>query len=179
MWADSTAESRSSRALQGRGLATALRGSCGARGRFCGHSTSRARKSSGATLKKVAERTSALPCDVSKGAEVRSAVEKVVEAHGHLDVRVNSAGVGLIRSMAEASEEEFDRLAAIDLWGIWLRCKDESLTQKPEERSRCQRRFHAQSRYHAAVRSLGGDDGKVSSRELSLSSGGIHENAGS
>jgi hypothetical protein len=74
-------------------------------------------------IEKVVGRASALPCDVGKGAEVRSTVEKVVEAHGQLDILVNSAGVGSNRPVAEASEEEFDRLAAIDLRGMWLCCK--------------------------------------------------------
>ncbi|HUZ45206.1 MAG TPA: SDR family oxidoreductase [Terriglobia bacterium] len=61
--------------------------------------------------------------DVSKSEEVCSVVERVVREHGRIDVMVNSAGVGLVRPVAEASEEEFDRLAAIDLRGLWLCCK--------------------------------------------------------
>jgi NAD(P)-dependent dehydrogenase (short-subunit alcohol dehydrogenase family) len=68
-------------------------------------------------------RTCVLPADISKAAEVRAAMDRVVAEHQRLDVLVNSAGVGLVRSVVEASEEEFDRLASIDLRGLWLCCK--------------------------------------------------------
>jgi NAD(P)-dependent dehydrogenase (short-subunit alcohol dehydrogenase family) len=66
---------------------------------------------------------SVLRADVSKSEEVRSAIEEVVRRHQRLDVLVNSAGIGLIRPVAEATEAEFDRLASIDLRGMWLCCK--------------------------------------------------------
>ena len=62
-------------------------------------------------------------CDVSQATEVRSAVEQAVGEFGRLDALVNSAGIGLIRPVAEATEEEYDRVASIDLRGMWLCCK--------------------------------------------------------
>jgi len=64
-----------------------------------------------------------LRCDVSRPSDVRSAIEQVAVNHGTPDVLVNSAGIGMIRPVADASEEEFDRVAAIDLRGLWLCCK--------------------------------------------------------
>jgi NAD(P)-dependent dehydrogenase (short-subunit alcohol dehydrogenase family) len=66
---------------------------------------------------------SVVRCDVSSSEEVRSAFEQVVREHGRIDTLVTNAGIGLIRPVAEASEEEFDRLASIDLRGLWLCCK--------------------------------------------------------
>ncbi len=61
--------------------------------------------------------------DVTQAEDVRSAMDGVIREHGRIDVLVNSAGVGLVREVAEASEAEFDRLVAIDLRGVWLCCK--------------------------------------------------------
>lgn len=47
-------------------------------------------------------------CDVSQPSDVRSAIEQVAVTRGTLDVLVNSAGIGMIRAVADASEEEFD-----------------------------------------------------------------------
>ncbi len=61
--------------------------------------------------------------DVSRSDNVRRAIDMVVDEHEHLDILVNNAGIGLIRPVAEASEEEFDQLASVDLRGMWLCCK--------------------------------------------------------
>lgn len=61
--------------------------------------------------------------DVSRPDNVRRAIDMVVDEREHLDILVNNAGIGLIRPVAEASEEEFDQLASIDLRGMWLCCK--------------------------------------------------------
>ncbi len=68
-------------------------------------------------------RASVVRADVSRSDDVRRAIDRVVEEHNRLDILVNNAGIGLIRPVAEASEEEFDRLASVDLRGMWLCCK--------------------------------------------------------
>jgi meso-butanediol dehydrogenase / (S,S)-butanediol dehydrogenase / diacetyl reductase len=61
--------------------------------------------------------------DVSVAAEVRSVMEQMIEEHKRIDILVNNAGIGLIRPVADATEQEFDHLMSIDLRGLWLCCK--------------------------------------------------------
>lgn len=63
----------------------------------------------------------ALQADVSDSAGVARLFDTVMEAFGRLDVAVNNAGVSsAARGFEETSEEEFDRLIAVNLKGVWL-----------------------------------------------------------
>src|SRR6266849_1541602 len=64
--------------------------------------------------------------DVSKAAEVQSLVQKTVEKYGRLDIAFNNAGIeGSWISIADQSEEEWDRTIDINLKGTWLCLKFE------------------------------------------------------
>ena len=63
----------------------------------------------------------ALRADVSKRADVEAAVEATSEAFGGLDILVNNAGVAHTRGpLAAVSEEEFDRVLAVNVKSIFL-----------------------------------------------------------
>jgi NAD(P)-dependent dehydrogenase (short-subunit alcohol dehydrogenase family) len=66
-------------------------------------------------------------CDVSASSEVKAAVEKVVATYGRLDCGFNNAGIesGLVAKTADMSEEDFDRVIAVNLKGVWLCMKYE------------------------------------------------------
>jgi len=66
-------------------------------------------------------------CDVSVSSEVKAAVEKVVATYGRLDCGFNNAGIesGLVAKTADMSEEDFDRVIAVNLKGVWLCMKYE------------------------------------------------------
>jgi NAD(P)-dependent dehydrogenase (short-subunit alcohol dehydrogenase family) len=67
--------------------------------------------------------------DVSKSAEVEAAVAKAVETFGCLDCAFNNAGIGGAGKLThEYSEQEWDRVIAINLTGVWL-CMKAELTQ--------------------------------------------------
>lgn len=65
----------------------------------------------------------AVSCDVSRAADVQSAVRKVVETFGKLNVLVNNAGVLHVSTVEEIPEEEWDRLIDINLKGPFLMCR--------------------------------------------------------
>jgi NAD(P)-dependent dehydrogenase (short-subunit alcohol dehydrogenase family) len=65
--------------------------------------------------------------DVSKAAQVEALVGRAVEAHGRLDYAFNNAGIeGLMATnTADYPEEDWDRVIAINLTGVWLCMKHE------------------------------------------------------
>jgi NAD(P)-dependent dehydrogenase (short-subunit alcohol dehydrogenase family) len=63
------------------------------------------------------------PCDVSKGEDVAAVFESIEEQFGKVDVLVNNAGVLSYGDAVELSEEEWDRVMAVNVKGPWLCAK--------------------------------------------------------
>lgn len=62
--------------------------------------------------------------DVSNSEDVRSLVVAAVEGFGKLDIMYNNAGIGGGEgSIIDCPEEQFDRIIAVDLKGVWLGMK--------------------------------------------------------
>ena len=62
----------------------------------------------------------AVRCDVSDDAQVEAMVEQAVAAFGRLDAAYNNAGVqNVLAETADATREDFDRVLAINLRGVW------------------------------------------------------------
>ena len=71
-------------------------------------------------------RALAVRCDVSRAEDVKAALDKAVEAFGRLDCAFNNAGVEQpITATADLTEEEWDRIVAINLRGVFLCMKYE------------------------------------------------------
>jgi NAD(P)-dependent dehydrogenase (short-subunit alcohol dehydrogenase family) len=65
-------------------------------------------------------------CDVARAPEAEALVETAVKTFGRLDCAFNNAGIsGQIARTADESEENFDRVIAINLRGVWLCMKYE------------------------------------------------------
>lgn len=62
-------------------------------------------------------------CDVTSPEACQRAVKQVTEAFGHIDILVNCAGVIVRKSVVELSEDEWDRVIAVNLKGTFLMCK--------------------------------------------------------
>lgn len=65
-------------------------------------------------------------CDVSQPAQVEAMVKAAVDGFGRLDYAVNNAGIsGQPCGIVTCVEEEWERVLAIDLKGVWLCMKYE------------------------------------------------------
>jgi NAD(P)-dependent dehydrogenase (short-subunit alcohol dehydrogenase family) len=61
-----------------------------------------------------------LACDVSREADCEAAVAAAIARHGRLDVLVNDAAIGLGKPLLDCSPEEWDRVLAVNLTGVFL-----------------------------------------------------------
>ncbi|MGY1495798.1 SDR family NAD(P)-dependent oxidoreductase [Streptomyces sp. QTS52] len=62
----------------------------------------------------------AVPTDVSDGASVQALFDACLEEYGRLDVLVNNAGVTAQVSLAETTEDDWDRIFDINARGMFL-----------------------------------------------------------
>jgi NAD(P)-dependent dehydrogenase (short-subunit alcohol dehydrogenase family) len=80
--------------------------------------------SAAAALVKAGRRALAIPCDVRRPEAVRAMVEKTVAAFGRLDVLFANAGVGSASRLVETSDEEWERVHAVNERGVFLSCRE-------------------------------------------------------
>jgi 3-oxoacyl-[acyl-carrier protein] reductase len=77
-----------------------------------------------AVARTIGNNAIALRCDVSKKADIAGTVEETLSAFGALDVLVNNAGATHVnKPMLEISEDEFDRIYAINVKGVFFGCQ--------------------------------------------------------
>jgi NAD(P)-dependent dehydrogenase (short-subunit alcohol dehydrogenase family) len=62
-------------------------------------------------------------CDVAESADNEALVARVVERYGRLDFAHNNAGIGVHRPLHETTDEDFDRVIAVNLRGTFLGMK--------------------------------------------------------
>ncbi|QOV91936.1 SDR family NAD(P)-dependent oxidoreductase [Humisphaera borealis] len=59
-----------------------------------------------------------LATDVSQSAQCQQAVGRIVAEHGRLDVLVNNAGIGHVGTILNTTEQDLDRLLAVNVKGV-------------------------------------------------------------
>jgi NAD(P)-dependent dehydrogenase (short-subunit alcohol dehydrogenase family) len=68
----------------------------------------------------------AVSCDVTRGDDITAALNAAVERFGRLDIAFNNAGIEQpVKPAAEISDEEWDRLVAVNLRGAFLSMRHE------------------------------------------------------
>jgi NAD(P)-dependent dehydrogenase (short-subunit alcohol dehydrogenase family) len=77
----------------------------------------------------------AVVCDVSDDAQVQAMVKQTVATFGRLDAAYNNAGIqNVLAETADSPRDDYDRVMAINLRGVWS-CMKFELQQMREQRS--------------------------------------------
>jgi NAD(P)-dependent dehydrogenase (short-subunit alcohol dehydrogenase family) len=63
-------------------------------------------------------------CDVTSRAELRDLVARVLASHGRIDVLVNGAGVNSATPFLDISDEEMERVVAVNQFGVMRACQE-------------------------------------------------------
>jgi 3-oxoacyl-[acyl-carrier protein] reductase len=74
-------------------------------------------------IQKNGEEILALPCDITKSADVKAAVNRVQKTWGRIDILVNNAGIIRRGTIDTVTEEDWDRVIEVNLKGTFNCCK--------------------------------------------------------
>jgi meso-butanediol dehydrogenase/(S,S)-butanediol dehydrogenase/diacetyl reductase len=77
-----------------------------------------------AAIEKNGGKAKAITCDVTKSADVASCVKQAVDAYKRIDILVNNAGIGGYRPFLDWTEEDYDRIMAVNAKSTWLFSKE-------------------------------------------------------
>ncbi len=78
----------------------------------------------------------AVHLDVSDMQSATSAVALAVETTGALDILVNNAGIGMVGSLTETEPDDFDRLVAVNVNGVYS-CSQAAVRQMLAQSPQC------------------------------------------
>ncbi len=72
------------------------------------------------TIRGAGGRAMAIGADVAQAAEVAAMMAAVERDLGPVDVLINNAGIGLVRTVDDLTEDDFDRTIAVNLKSVFL-----------------------------------------------------------
>jgi NAD(P)-dependent dehydrogenase (short-subunit alcohol dehydrogenase family) len=77
-------------------------------------------------IEQAGGRSLAVTCDVTRGEDIKAALQSAVERFGRLDIAFNNAGVEQpIKPVHDITDDEWDRLVAVNLRGAFVAMKHE------------------------------------------------------
>jgi NAD(P)-dependent dehydrogenase (short-subunit alcohol dehydrogenase family) len=79
-------------------------------------------------------RATVVPADLSVEADVVSLFREVEKGPGRLDILVNNAGIGLWGKLVDFPADDFDRLYAVNVRGLYLCCQRALRLMIPKKR---------------------------------------------
>lgn len=68
----------------------------------------------------IGRRSLALEADVTQKSAVDGLVSRTMEEFGHIDILVNNAGIGILQSLVESNEADWDKVFNVNLKGCYL-----------------------------------------------------------
>lgn len=66
-------------------------------------------------------------CDLTKDYQIKKTIKSIRKSLHHVDILVNCAGIFQIKSISQASLEDFDKILAVNIRAPFLFCKEFSL----------------------------------------------------
>jgi 3-oxoacyl-[acyl-carrier protein] reductase len=66
----------------------------------------------------------AVRADVSKAAEVKDLFDAAIDEFGQVDILINNAGIAVYKRIEETTDEDFDRIVAINLKGVFVTLRE-------------------------------------------------------
>lgn len=65
----------------------------------------------------------ALQADVSKTADIQSLFDQTLDKFGKVDILVNNAGINFYKLITDVTEEDFDKIFAVNVKGTYFACQ--------------------------------------------------------
>lgn len=80
-------------------------------------------EAAGDQIQRAGGRGLAIPTDVTREASVAALVERVLAECGKVDILLTAAGVATFGPLLDTKPEEWDRMLAVNLTGVFLTCR--------------------------------------------------------
>jgi gluconate 5-dehydrogenase len=106
----------------GRAIALAL-AEAGGQVALTSRDLDRAQTAAGEINTATGQRCLGYACDVTNPEQVEALVAQVTADFGGLDILVNNAGINIRGAIDQLSLEEFERVQATNVTGVWLMCR--------------------------------------------------------